>query len=81
MDQVMPEMDGIETARLIRESAGPCAAVPIVALTANAIKGASDMFLENHFDDYLPKPLEIEALNLCLRKWLPNEIIHEQTAG
>jgi signal transduction histidine kinase/ActR/RegA family two-component response regulator len=73
MDHMMPGMDGIETTRRIRELKGPCAAVPIIALTANVINGAETMFLENQFNGFLAKPIEFASLNLCLRKWLPPE--------
>lgn len=76
MDHMMPEMDGVETTKLIRLIGGRCASVPIVALTANAINGMEKMFLENQFDDYLPKPLKFSALNLCLRRWLPTNLLH-----
>ena len=69
MDHMMPEMDGLETTRFIRGLGGWNSEVPIVALTANAIRGVEQMFLENQFDDFLPKPLELESLSLCLRKW------------
>ncbi|MCL2045598.1 MAG: ATP-binding protein [Oscillospiraceae bacterium] len=75
MDHMMPEMDGIETTRHIRELGGWNSEVPIVALTANAISGVEQMFLDNKMDDFLPKPLDFSALNLCLRKWLPAEIM------
>jgi CheY-like chemotaxis protein len=75
MDHMMPGMDGIETTRRIRELRGPCAAVPIIALTANVINGAESMFLENQFNGFLAKPIEFASLNLCLRKWLPPEKI------
>jgi CheY-like chemotaxis protein len=75
MDHMMPGMDGIETTRRIRESKGPCAAIPIIALTANVINGAESMFLENRFNGFLAKPIELASLNLCLRKWLPPEKI------
>jgi signal transduction histidine kinase/ActR/RegA family two-component response regulator len=75
MDHMMPGMDGIETTRRIRELKGPCAAVPIIALTANVINGAESMFLENQFNGFLAKPIEFASLNLCLRKWLPPEKI------
>jgi CheY-like chemotaxis protein len=75
MDQMMPGMDGIETTRRIRGMKGPCATVPIIALTANVINGAESMFLENQFNGFLAKPIEFASLNLCLRKWLPPERI------
>ena len=78
MDHMMPEMDGLEATLHIRGLAGKNAAVPIIALTANAIKGTEQMFLGHGMDDILLKPLEFEELNLCLRKWLPKEIIEEE---
>jgi signal transduction histidine kinase/ActR/RegA family two-component response regulator len=75
MDHMMPGMDGIETTRRIRELKGPCATVPIIALTANVINGAESMFLERQFNGFLAKPIELASLNLCLRRWLPPEKI------
>jgi signal transduction histidine kinase len=77
MDHMMPGMDGIETTRRIRALGGRNAEVPIVALTANAIHGVEEMFLQNRMDGFLPKPLDISLLNLCLRRWLPPELIEE----
>jgi len=78
MDHMMPEMDGLEATLHIRGLGGKNADVPIIALTANAIKGTEQMFLSNGLDDILLKPLEFEELNLCLRKWLPSDIIEEE---
>ena len=75
MDHMMPEMDGLEATRIIRDLGGYNSKVPIIALTANAIKGAEQMFLDNHLDGILPKPIDLIPLNLCLRKWLPKQII------
>jgi CheY-like chemotaxis protein len=76
MDHMMPVMDGIETTHIIR---GLGYAHPIVALTANAIVGLADMFLENGFDDFLSKPVDIRHLNTILRKFIrdkqPPEVI------
>ena len=77
MDHMMPEMDGIETTKHIRELGGRNSEVPVIALTANAIAGVEQMFLENKFNDFLPKPVVITALNRCLRKWLPDNILTE----
>ena len=74
MDHMMPEMDGIETTTRIRGLGGWNDEVPIVALTANAITGMEQVFLENRMDDFLPKPVNINALNICLKKWLSSEI-------
>jgi len=75
MDHMMPEMDGIETTAYIRTLGDYNANVPIVALTANVIKGMGELFLSNKMDDILPKPIDLNALNLCLRKWLPDELV------
>jgi CheY-like chemotaxis protein len=79
MDHMMPEMDGIETTRRIRELGDAYKKIPIIALTANVINGAEAMFLENQFNDFLAKPVEFSSLNLCLRTWLPKEKIREKT--
>ena len=56
LDHLMPEMDGIETLKKIKELY-PDITSPIIALTANAISGAREMYLENGFDGYLSKPI------------------------
>ncbi len=77
MDQMMPIMDGIETTQKIREIPDKeVRNVPIIALTANAIRGAREMFLENGFQDYISKPMDISILEKILRKYLPTEFIH-----
>jgi signal transduction histidine kinase/FixJ family two-component response regulator/HPt (histidine-containing phosphotransfer) domain-containing protein len=74
MDHMMPGMDGIETTEAIRNLDVEYAkTVPIVALTANAVVGMKEMFLERGFDDYLSKPLEITRLNEIMEKWIPPE--------
>ena len=65
MDHMMPKMDGIETVKIIR---GLGYSQPIVALTANAIAGQAAMFLENGFDDFISKPIDIRQLNMVLNK-------------
>jgi signal transduction histidine kinase/CheY-like chemotaxis protein len=77
MDHMMPEMDGIETTKQIRELGGVFKKLPIIALTANVINGAEAMFLQNEFDGFLSKPIELSSLNHCLRRWLPENKIHE----
>jgi CheY-like chemotaxis protein len=75
MDHMMPEMDGVEAAKLIRVSGGNNAGVPIVALTANAVSGAREMFLSNGFNDLLSKPMDSKALAETLLRWLPEVLI------
>ena len=77
MDQMMPIMDGIETTHKIREFQDKeIRNIPVIALTANAIRGAREMFLENGFQDYISKPMDINVLEKVLRKYLPTEFIH-----
>ena len=76
MDHQMPEMDGIETLeKIINESVADTEKLPFIALTANAISGAREMYLKSGFSDYLTKPIEGRALSEMLRKWLPEEKI------
>lgn len=77
MDQMMPIMDGIETADRIRKLPQKDKRnVPIIALTANAIRGSREMFLEKGFQDYIAKPMDINLLEKVLMKYLPDEFIH-----
>ncbi len=73
MDCQMPVMDGYEATRQIRdmESGVLDHAVPVVALTANAMKGDQEKCLLAGMDDYLAKPLKPDALANLLAKWLP----------
>ncbi len=84
MDHMMPGMDGIETVERIRswskEDGDYFATVPIVALTANAVGGAREQFLENGFQDFLAKPIELRELDRLLKKWLPSDVVEEKTA-
>jgi CheY-like chemotaxis protein len=80
MDHMMPEMDGFETMKQIR-TIGRYEFIPIVALTANVINNAEQMFLENGFNGFIPKPIDINALNLCLRKFLPGNLIESLAPG
>ncbi|MDR3174094.1 MAG: response regulator [Treponema sp.] len=75
MDQMMPEMDGIEAVKRIRALGGPLAELPIIALTANAVSGAREMFLSHGFTGFLSKPMDSDALAACLLKWLPEKLI------
>ncbi|MDL2228724.1 response regulator [Treponema sp. OttesenSCG-928-L16] len=75
MDHMMPELDGVEVTRLIRSMDGKNSSVPIVALTANAVTEAREMFLVNGFSGFLSKPMDEAALSECLLCWLPQELI------
>jgi len=65
MDHMMPEMDGIEAAKQLRNLGY---ASPIIALTANAVAGQADMFLHNGFDEFLAKPIDIRQLDSILNR-------------
>ena len=75
LDHMMPELDGIETLDRMRTEGILDKSVPVIALTANAIVGAKEMYLSHGFDDYLTKPIEVEALEDCLAEHLPKECI------
>jgi len=78
MDHMMPEMDGIETTKKIREFGYDG---KIVALTANALVGNDEMFKQNGFDGFLSKPIDVllldAMLNEFIRKKKPPEVIEE----
>ncbi len=74
MDHMMPYMDGVETTEKIRALDTPYAReIPIVALTANAIKGVEKQFKDAGMNDYLSKPIHVDQLNDILKRWLPLE--------
>lgn len=72
MDCLMPEMDGFEATALIRDSDSKVLnhAVPIIAMTANAMRGDREECIEAGMDDYLTKPVKKENLAEMLKKWL-----------
>jgi len=78
MDHMMPEMDGIEATKQLRNLGY---IKPIVALTANAIAGQAELFLQNGFDDFISKPINIRQLNAVLNRFIrdkqPPEVIEE----
>lgn len=68
LDHMMPEMDGIQTLHILKKLDG-YDIPPIVALTANAITGMKEMYLKEGFDEYLPKPININDLNKIIYKY------------
>ena len=75
MDQRMPEMDGVETMRRIREGKGPNAQTAFICLTADAVTGARERYLAQGFADYLSKPVNGAALEETVMRYLPKEKI------
>ncbi len=76
LDYMMPEMNGIDTLENIRKIPGSrYVAMPVIALTANVVSGAREMFLEAGFDDFLAKPISIDKMEKVLRKYLRRELI------
>ncbi|MBP5156625.1 MAG: response regulator, partial [Treponema sp.] len=83
IDHLMPKMDGIEMLeRLRKEQDSPNRNTPCVALTANAINGAKEMYLQSGFTDYLSKPVDPALLESMLSGLLPPSlVIHRGEAG
>lgn len=82
IDQRMPGMDGVETLHALKELKGNLSAkAPCIALTANAISGAREMFLSEGFDDYLTKPVDSEKMEKMILHYLPEELIEEKPEG
>jgi two-component system, sensor histidine kinase and response regulator len=83
MDCQMPVMDGYETTKKIRSEELPGKRIPIIALTAHAMKGADHECLTAGMDDYLSKPIDREKLQKSLIRWLDHHtgLDAEQAAG
>jgi len=67
MDHMMPGIDGVETVKQIRDLGY---SEPIVALTANAVFGQAEMFLQNGFDEFISKPVDLYRLDIILNKFI-----------
>jgi len=81
LDQMMPGLDGIQTLKLaLAMPENKSKDAPTIALTANAISGAKEMFLREGFSDYLSKPVEPKSLEKMLVQYLPPEKVHEPAA-
>jgi CheY-like chemotaxis protein/anti-sigma regulatory factor (Ser/Thr protein kinase)/HPt (histidine-containing phosphotransfer) domain-containing protein len=80
MDHMMPGMDGIEAVRIIRNEIGGNYArtVPIIALTANAITGNDEIFLNSGFQDFLSKPIDIMKMNEVIDRWVRDKKLEKE---
>ncbi|MCR4634695.1 MAG: response regulator [Butyrivibrio sp.] len=78
LDHMMPDKDGIETLKEMKEIADTTnAGTPIVCLTANAISGMREMYINAGFDDYITKPIDPDRLEALLLTYLPKDKIVE----
>jgi CheY-like chemotaxis protein len=80
MDVQMPDMDGLEATRAIRDphSAVRNHAVPVIAMTANAMSGDRETCLAAGMNDYISKPVAPQTLADALERWLPKDAMpHE----
>ncbi|MCI9331694.1 MAG: response regulator [Oscillibacter sp.] len=76
LDHMMPGFDGVETLKKIREiQNGAYQDLPVIALTANTVSGAREMFRSEGFTEFVPKPIERTVLERVLRKVLPKSCI------
>ena len=71
MDVQMPVLDGVETTKQIRSSYSNCKNIPIIAMTAYAMSGDRETFLEAGMDDYIAKPVDKDELVEVLERNLP----------
>ncbi len=78
LDHMMPSKDGIETLHELREREdNPNLSTPVICLTANAISGAREQYIEAGFDDYLTKPIDSSKLEEMIMLYLPEEKIKD----
>jgi CheY-like chemotaxis protein len=82
MDHMMPVLDGLEATKIIRSLDGEYyRTLPIIALTANVIANAQEMFVKNGMNDFVSKPIIAGDLNHALLRWLPAEKIAAKDAN
>ena len=81
MDHMMPKMSGLEAVKLLRQDrTSPNQGTIVVALTANAVSGAREIYIEAGFDDYLTKPINPTKLEEMLLKYLPENLVESDNA-
>ena len=77
LDHMMPVMDGVETLHAIKALEGnPSADIPVIALTANAVAGAREFYLNEGFQDYLTKPIDADKFENMLIEYLPDNVVY-----
>ncbi len=77
LDHMMPGMDGIETFHRIKEGENLCKDVPVIMLTANAVSGVREAYLEEGFTNFLSKPISPSQLEKMTKSYLPKELVKE----
>lgn len=81
LDHMMPELDGVETFRIMKQMTNyPCENTPVVILTANAIVGAREKYLEEGFHAFLSKPIDYKKLENLIKDMLDDSLICPVTA-
>ena len=82
MDHMMPELDGVETLVRMREDRDHLnVRTPVIVLTANAVVGAKEQYLEKGFADYLSKPIQEDEMIDMVYRYLPEELIHSEDSA
>lgn len=80
LDHMMPDLDGVEVLKRLKSMNDNLSEnAVVIALTANAIAGARNQYIEYGFDDYISKPIEPKELENIIKKYLPKELIEEET--
>ena len=78
LDHMMPNKDGIETLQEMKACEDtPNRKTPVICLTANAVSGMREMYIEAGFDDYLTKPIDTERLEAMLLRYLPTDLVEK----
>jgi CheY-like chemotaxis protein len=76
MDHMMPEMDGVEALKLIKQAAKELnKSVVVVVLTANVVSGAREMFIREGFDGFIAKPINIADFERVMLQVLPESLL------
>lgn len=82
MDHMMPGMDGIETFHAMKTLAGnQCVDTPVIILTANAVIGAKEKYMQEGFDAFLSKPVEPDKLEKIVFDMLPDDLVKKNIEG